>query len=297
MIQKDHAARGVAVMIAAQAVFGLTDALQKWLMDSVPLMLVVWSRFAVFLLFLGPLILRRPAHVTAAPARGLQILRGCAMLGATVFTAAALIRMPLATVTVLGFVGPFIVTALSALILKENVGWRRWTAIAVGFAGMLIVVRPRAGSASVGWPALLVLAATLCWSTGVITTRRIAGRTDASTMLVWQAITGFVLSLPFALATWKTPTALETGWLVVNGCVNLGGQWLIVRALQLAPVATIAPLAYTVLVWATLLGWLVFGALPDGWTLAGAAVIIGSGLYVWWREQVRARAARNAGEG
>ena len=75
LIQKDHAARGVAVMIAAQAVFGLTDALQKWLMDSVPLMLVVWSRFAVFLLFLGPLILRRPAHVTAAPARGLQILR------------------------------------------------------------------------------------------------------------------------------------------------------------------------------------------------------------------------------
>ena len=297
MIQRDHPARGVAIMIASQAVFGMTDALQKWLMDSVPLMIVVWSRFAIFLLFLGPLILRRPAHVTAAPARGLQILRGCAMLGATVFTAAALVRMPLATVTVLAFVGPFIVTALSALILKESVGWRRWTAIAVGFAGMLIVVRPGAAQATVGWAALFVLGGTLCWSTGVIITRRIAGRTDAATMLVWQAITGFALSLPFALATWKTPTLAETAWLAVNGCVNLGGQWLIVRALQMTPVATLAPLTYTVLVWATLLGWLVFGSLPDGWTLVGAAVIIGSGLYVWWREQVLARAARNAGQG
>jgi drug/metabolite transporter (DMT)-like permease len=289
VIDRDHPARGVLMMIAAQAVFGVTDALQKWLMDSVPLMLVVCSRFALFVIFLAPAVLRRPARVAASPGRGLMILRGCAFLGATVLTAAALVRMPLATVTVLAFVGPFVVTALSALVLGEQVGWRRWSAIAVGFAGMLIVVRPGAGAASLGWDALLVLAAALCWSVGIIATRKLAGRADATTMLIWHAAVACALSLPFAIVTWKTPSAIEAGLLLVNGCVNLVGQWLIVRALQLAPVATVAPLTYTVLLWAILLGWLVFGTLPDGWTLAGAGIIIASGLYVWWREQVRAR--------
>jgi drug/metabolite transporter (DMT)-like permease len=292
LTHKDHPARGVAMMIAAQAVFGVTDALQKWLMDSVPLMIVVWSRFALFVLFLAPLVFRSPARVTAAPERGLLVLRGCAFLGATIFVAAALTRMPLATVTVLAFVGPFIVTALSALLLGEKVGWRRWTAIAVGFAGMLIVVRPGAGASSIGWDALLVLGATLCWSVGMIATRRIGGRVDAATMLIWHAAVASLLSMPMAIATWKTPSAAEAGWLLANGVINLAGQWLIVRALQLAPVATVAPVTYTVLVWAILLGWLVFGTLPDGWTLVGAGVIIASGLYVWWREQVRARRAQ-----
>jgi drug/metabolite transporter (DMT)-like permease len=154
---------------------------------------------------------------------------------------------------------------------------------------MLIVVRPGAGAASLGWDALLVLAAALCWSVGMIATRKLAGRADATTMLIWHAAVACALSLPFAIVTWKTPSAIEAGLLLVNGCVNLVGQWLIVRALQLAPVATVAPLTYTVLLWAILLGWLVFGTLPDGWTLAGAGIIIASGLYVWWREQVRAR--------
>jgi drug/metabolite transporter (DMT)-like permease len=292
---KDHPARGVLIMMAAQAIFGVTDALQKLLMETVPMMLVVWSRFAVFLIFLGPLILMRPAHVGPSPERTLLIMRGCAFLGATCFMAGALQRLPLATATTLMFVGPFIVTAMSAILLKEFVGWRRWSAIGVGFAGMLIVVRPGAGSDSVGWAALLVLGSTICWSLGVIATRKAGGRTDAFTMLIWQALTGFVFAAPFALITWKDPTFGEIGWLVVNGCLNLLGQWLTVRALQMAPVATVAPLTYTVIIWATILGWFMFGALPDKWTLIGAAVIIASGLYVWWRERVRARMAAAKG--
>jgi drug/metabolite transporter (DMT)-like permease len=272
---RDHPARGVLMMIAAQAVFGLTDALQKWLLDSVPLMIVVWSRFALFVVFLAPAILRRPAHVTAAPERGLLVLRGCAFLAATIFIAASLARMPLATVTVIAFVGPFIVTALSAIVLGEQVGWRRWTAIGVGFAGMLVVIRPGGGDASLGWDALLVLGGTLCWSIGMIATRRIGGRVDATTMLIWHAAVACLLSTPFAVVAWQTPGPAEAALLIVNGCVNLLGQWLVVRALQLAPVATVAPLTYTVLVWAA--------------TLGGAAIIVASGLYVWWREQRRAQ--------
>lgn len=290
MATRDLPARGVAMMIAAQAVFGLTDALQKFLMDSVPVMLVVWSRYCVFALIFLPLVLRQPAHLTVVADRGLLLLRGCALLGATCFMAWALARLPLATATTLMFVGPFIVTAMSALVLKEQVGWRRWSAIAVGFLGMLIVVRPGADSASVGWAALLVVGSTFCWSMGVIVTRRIAGRTDAMTMLVWQTLVGLVGAAPFAWGAWVTPDARAVLLLLANGGLNLAGQWLTIRALHFAPVATLAPLTYTLIVWATLLGWTVFGTLPDGWTLAGAVVIIASGLYVWWRERVRARA-------
>ncbi|MBL8698342.1 MAG: DMT family transporter [Alphaproteobacteria bacterium] len=292
MNPSDHPARGILIMMAAQAIFGVTDALQKLLMETVPLMIVVWSRFAIFLVILGPLVVLRPAHLAPSPERRLLILRGCAFLGATCFMAGALARLPLATATTLMFVGPFIVTAMSALLLKEQVGWRRWSAIGVGFAGMLIVVRP-GGADSVGWPALLVLGSTVCWSLGIIATRRVGGRADAITMVVWQALTGFVLSAPFAYLTWKTPDMRDAGLLLLNGSLNLFGQWLTVRALQLAPVSAVAPLTYTVIVWATILGWSMFGALPDAWTLAGAAVIIASGLYVWWRERQRA-ATRNA---
>lgn len=299
MNPSDQAARGILIMMAAQAIFGVTDAIQKLALETVPLMIVVWSRFVLFVIFLGPLVVMRPAHLAPTPERTLLILRGCAFLGATCFMGAALARLPLATATTLMFVGPFIVTAMSAVLLKEQVGWRRWSAIAVGFAGMLIVVRP-GGADSVGWPALLVLGSTICWSLGIIVTRRVGGRADAITMVIWQAITGVAISTPFALVAWHTPDLRESGLLLLNGCLNLLGQWLTVRALQLAPVSAVAPLTYTVIVWATILGWLLFAALPDLWTLAGAAVIIASGLYVWWRERVRASQSsgpRNAGKG
>lgn len=278
-------------MMGAQAIFGITDAIQKLAMETVPEMIVVWSRFALFAAFFLPVVAMRPAHLASTPERRLLVLRGCCFLGATCFMAGALARLPLATATTLMFVGPFIVTAMSALILREGVGWRRWSAIGVGFLGMLVVVRPGAGGDAVGWPALLVLGSTVCWSLGVIATRVVGARSEATTMLVWQTITGFALSAPFALLTWRTPDAREAGLLLLNGCLNLVGQWMVVRALQLAPVSAVAPLTYTVIVWATLLGWSMFGTLPDRWTLAGAAIIILSGLYVWWRERARARAA------
>jgi len=278
-------------MMGAQAIFGITDAIQKLAMETVPEMIVVWSRFALFAAFFLPVVAMRPAHLASTPERRLLVLRGCCFLGATCFMAGALARLPLATATTLMFVGPFIVTAMSALILREGVGWRRWSAIGVGFLGMLVVVRPGAGGDAVGWPALLVLGSTVCWSLGVIATRVVGARSEATTMLVWQTITGFALSAPFALLTWRTPDAREAGLLLLNGCLNLVGQWMVVRALQLAPVSAVAPLTYTVIVWATLLGWSMFGTLPDRWTLAGAAIIILSGLYVWWRERARERAA------
>ena len=291
----DHPALGVAIMILAQAIFAVTDAIAKLLMETQPVMSVVWTRFAVFIVFLGPLMLRAPAHLRRTPERPLIVLRALVTLGATFFMSMALARLPLATALTLMFIGPFIVTALSALVLKEPVGWRRWSAIAVGFGGMLLIVRPGVGG--VGWAALFVLGSTLCWSIGVIATRKLGGRIDVVTMLVWQALIGVIATAPFAYATWVAPTRLEYALMFVNGILNLSAQWLTVRALQLAPASTVAPLTYTLIIWATGLGWLLFDTLPDRWTLAGGAVIVASGLYVWWRERVRRAEALAAAQG
>lgn len=290
--QDDNTARGIAIMVAAQAIFAITDALQKLVMETTPLMTVVWSRFAVFMILLAPVMLRTPAHLQRSSERRILVLRACMLLGATLFMAAALKRLPLATAIALMFVGPFIVTALSVPMLGEHVGWRRWIAIAVGFGGMLIVVRP--GMAGIDFAALFVLGSTICWSFGVIVTRRVGGRIEAMTILVWQAIVGFIITTPLAYVDWTPIGGRDTALLVLNGVLNLIAQFMTVRALQMAPASAVAPVSYTLIVWATLLGWLFFSTLPDRWTLAGAAVIIASGLYVWWRERVRA-AARTTG--
>lgn len=285
MRQADDTARGIAIVVAAQAIFAVTDALQKLVMETAPIMTVVWSRFVVFIVLLAPFMLRHPAHLQRSSERRVLVLRSCLLLGATLFMAVALNRLPLATATALMFVSPFIVTVLAIPLLGESVGWRRWMGIAIGFGGMLVIVRPGAGA--VGWDALFVLGSTLCWSFGVIVTRQLGGRIDAMTILIWQAVVGFVVCAPLAYASWTPLGMRDTGLLILNGALNLVAQFMTIRALQMAPASAIAPVNYTLIVWASVLGWLFFGTLPDRWTLIGAAVIIASGLYVWHRERVR----------
>lgn len=288
----DDTARGIAIAVVAQFLFAITDALQKLVMETTPIMTVVWSRFVVFMVLLAPVMIRHPAHLQRASDRRILVLRSCLLLGATLFMAVALNRLPLATATALMFVSPFFVAVLAIPLLGETVGWRRWMAIGIGFGGMLLIVRPGAGA--VGWDALFVLGSTLCWSFGVIVTRQLGGRVEAMTILIWQAITGFAICAPLAYATWRPLSGRDAVLLAINGGLNLIAQFMTIRALQLAPASAIAPVNYTLIVWASGLGWLFFATLPDGWTVAGAAVIIASGLYVWHRERVRA-AARTSG--
>jgi drug/metabolite transporter (DMT)-like permease len=282
----DNPARAIAIMIAAQAIFAVTDAIQKLVMETTPLMTVVWTRFVIFLVLLTPLVIRQPAHLARTPERPLVLLRAMLLLGSMMFMAGGLLHLPLATATALVFIGPFIVTVLAVVLLREQVGWRRWLAIAIGFAGMLMIVRP--GSGEVGWAALFILGSTTCWSAGIIVTRQLGTRVAASTYLVWQAVSGVILTAPLAYAMWQPVGARDALLLLLTGVLNLAAQFLTVRALQQAPASVLAPLSYTLMVWATLLGWQLFDHLPDAWTLAGTAVIILSGLYVWHRERIRA---------
>jgi drug/metabolite transporter (DMT)-like permease len=192
--------------------------------------------------------------------------------------------MPLGDAVALGMTAPLFVVALSVVLLGEVVGWRRWTAVMVGFGGMLIIVRP--GTPEFQPASILLLAAAVTGALGLVLTRRMSDE-DWLTLLTWAAVVGLIGSTPLAIAVWRTPTLAEALLLTVNGATNLVAQFLAVRALFHAPASALAPIQYTHVVWAIAISVLVFGVWPDAWTFAGTAIIVTSGLYVWWRERVR----------
>jgi drug/metabolite transporter (DMT)-like permease len=200
--------------------------------------------------------------------------------------------MTMAQATTISFLSPLLVTILSIPLLGEIVGIRRWAAVGAGLLGMLVVVRPGLGSFQSA--ALFGLASAVAWALALIITRRIAG-TDApqTTMLISAAVGSGVLSvlLPFE-STW--PTLWQLALSLLMGLVASAGQWLVILAHRIAPASTLAPLFYGQLIWATLGGLLVFGNLPDAWTIVGATIIILSGLYTAQRERVRRREAAQA---
>jgi len=200
--------------------------------------------------------------------------------------------MPLAEATAINFVSPAFITVLSVIFLAEKVGWRRWSAIAVGLVGVLIVVRP--GSGVFQAAALLPLLTAAFWAGAVIATRKMAGAggDPPETTLIWSAGVGFLLFtvlLPFG---WQTPDAGQVGFGMLVGLVSSIPHALVVLAYRAAPASVLAPFSYVQLVTSSLVGFIGFGAVPDSWTFAGGAVIAAAGLYTAHRERVRAREAR-----
>ena len=184
-------------------------------------------------------------------------------------------------------------TVLSILFLKEKVGPRRWAAIFVGFLGVLVIIRPGAVAFDVAM--LLPMAASFCWACALIITRAMKGREGALAILVWSTGFGLVVIAPLGLAVWR-PLDLDAVLLVgLLAVCHLVAQMLVIRAFAYGAASLVAPFAYMALVWATLIGYLAFDALPDGPTLAGAVVLASAGVYVWHRE--RRQAAAESAEG
>lgn len=283
----DHL-RGVLAMLAAVATFSLMDASMKTLAQDYPPMQVAAMRGIASL----PLVLawalidggiarllrvRWPLHL----ARGiLSVL----MLAAFVY---GVRQIPLGEAYSLFFVAPLLITALAGPILGERVGWRRWAAIAVGLCGTVIVLRPTGqGMFSPGGIAILVAAA--CYALSAIAVR-VLGRTDSTqSMVVWMLAMLSVFSLALALPEWRPVDPAHWKPLVVLGLAGAIGQYAITEAFRRAPASLIAPLEYTALVWGLGLDWFLWRALPDRWTLVGAAVIIACGLYLLAHERVHA---------
>ncbi len=271
-------------MLAAQVLLmPVNDAVAKHLVASLAVGQLAWARFFFNFLLLAPVALWRHRRRALAPARpGLQLLRGVLILASNLLFIAGLRFVPLADAIAIVFVAPLAVATFSPLVLGERVGPAGWAAVAAGFLGALVIIRP--GFAGASPAALLPLGAGLSFAAYLLVTRKLAG---VSPPLVTQTVTAAVgaalATLLLPLLGWSAPSPSEWGLLVAIGCGSCAGHVLITVAHEHARAATLAPLTYLSLVSATALGYLVFGDLPDAPTWLGAAIVVASGLAVWWR--------------
>lgn len=275
---------GIALMCAAVTCFALLDTTAKYLSLSMGTLQIVWARYTGAFLF--PFMVSNPwtrPGLTRTTRPVLQIGRSMLLLGSTLCNFAALRYLQLDEVVALVFSTPFFVAALSGPMLGEWVRWRRWTAIAVGFVGVIVIARPGAGSFQPA--ALLSLSAAGFYALYSITTRILA-RTDANdTTLFYSNLVGALALLPVVPFVWTTPTdPLVIALMVATGAVGSAGHYFLIAAHRLAPAAVLSPFIYTEIVLVIALGFLVFGDVPNRWTLTGAAIVVASGLYILHRE-------------
>lgn len=272
-------------MLATMFCFILLDAVMKHLLESYSLVQVTWGRFffatLVAVAACGPRI--GTLVVTRAP--GLQLSRSLLLMTTTGVFNAGIRTTPLATATTIMFMSPILVTLLSMPLLGEKVGWRRWAGIVLGFAGAIIVVRPwQEGLGGTGSGMLLLLVAALLNANYQILTRKVR-HDDPLTSLLYTAAAGALVTSAMVPWFWVWPTAFDWLLLVLTGVAGGIGHLCLIRAFRQAPASVVAPFTYSSLVWAALFGFAIWGDWPDLWTWSGAAVIIGSGLYIFHRER------------
>ena len=196
--------------------------------------------------------------------------------------------MPLADAITFYLAGPIYVVALSAMLLGERVGWRRWTAVLVGFCGVVIALRPSAASFTL--PALIALGGSVFYALLMITTRMVK-ETDDTVLMTTSSSARFAFGAVMAPFGWKTPTAFDLIFLSGFGIVSIAALFCINRSLKLAPASVVVPYQYSLILWSVLLGWWMFGDVPDASMIIGGTIIVAAGLYIFWREQVAAREA------
>jgi drug/metabolite transporter (DMT)-like permease len=286
----DNFLRGGVLMLAACVMFSLSDTTAKYVTEGVPAVELATIRYAVFVAMASVPLLRHPRRSVRSRRPGLQILRGIGVVGSAVAFILSLGALPIAEATAINFITPLMITVLAIPILGETVRLQGWVAVVVGFLGMLVVVRPGVGGLHPA--ALYVVLSSLCWCVAMLVTRRLVNVDRSSVTLLWTACTGFVLLLcavPFFLA----PLSLrQAGLCLLVGVVASTGQWLAVLAYRHARATVLAPLTYSQLIWSSVLGYLVFGNIPDRWMLVGAVIIAASGIYVVHLERVRVAALR-----
>jgi drug/metabolite transporter (DMT)-like permease len=282
----DRPFKGIALILASTVFLGLSDVTAKYLSASLPPIEITWIRFLVFAVIMMPaMISGSPLYALKTDRRKLHFVRGATVLGSSLFFITGLKFLPIAEASATGFVAPLFVTALSIVFLNEVVGLRRWIATGVGLLGVIIILRP--GTSAFHAAAFFPLISALCWACTLIMTRMLSGTERAITTMTYSSIAGVcILSLlvPFV---WVTPTWQAVAFGVFIGIASTAGQWIVVMAFRYADASVLAPFSYTQLVWVSVLGFFVFGEVPDVWTVTGAAFIVASGLYTAHRERVR----------
>lgn len=281
---------GIGLVLAAYLSFVCLDSSAKWLgLAGLPAIQIIFVRYAVHF------------GMTAAvnlPTKGLsllhsrnfklEILRAIALVGSTACNFTAVRYLPLTVTGAIAFTTPLIICVLSVVLLKEQVGWRRWTAIAVGFVGVLIIVRP--GSEVFNPATLLSLGGATFYGTYALLTRKLAGVDSAGTQQFYGTALPTVALAPFAFANWMWPTT-TVDWTILAaiGVIGFIGHQFLTVAHRFAPASTLAPFAYVQILFFTASSWIVFNQPPDVWLYLGAPIVIASGLYIWLRERALAK--------
>ena len=285
----DAPLRGILMMCFAVLCFATMNTFVKEVRGDLPVVEIIWGRYFFHFALILVLFPRRIPTLLNSQDKGLQIARSILVLMATACMFVALGFMPLADAVAITFAGPLLIVAMSALFLRETVGPRRWAAVIVGFIGVLVIIRPGAGVFQ--WAALLPVAVAFFYALYQILTRHLSHRSDPLSMLFYTALVGAVAMSFIVPFDWQTPTAAQ--WLMLAAAGFLGGlgHYAIIKAYERSETALVAPFAYTEIIWATSLGFFIFGDFPDLFTFVGTAIIVASGVYVLHRE----RQARLAG--
>ena len=273
---------GIGLMLLSVFMFSFGDALGKFMVATYSVGQLLWLRACAALLVLSPMVWRQRAAFTRLQRPWLQLLR---VVLSTLEVAAfflATVYLPLADVITFYLACPIFVTALSAIVLHEQVGWRRWSAVLIGFCGVLIALRP--SSHTVSWPAVIALGGSLSFAVLMLITRSLRATPDivlASTQFAGTFLLGALLS-PIG---WVTPGLGSVGLFAAAGCISVSALLCVNRSLKLAPASVVVPYQYSMIVWAVMFGYAVFGDVPSPATIVGAAIIIGAGFYIFLRER------------
>ena len=290
--QQDQVARGISLLVLSTLLFATQDAITKHLTASMPVAQLMFVRYCFFALFALIYASRKYRLRTAFQSRrpGLQLLRSLLIAGEMALFAFSLRYLGIAEMHAIFACFPLMITALSVPMLGETVGWRRWIAVSIGFAGTVIIIQPGSGVFSVY--ALIALGCALMFAFYNIVTRKVSREDSFETSLLYFGCTGFAataLAVPFF---WRTPGLDESVWLLAISIISIFSHLLLIKSLQLAPAVILQPFNYFILIWAMAIGYLFYGEILDFVTLAGASLVVGSGVYVARREYRVAKAER-----
>jgi drug/metabolite transporter (DMT)-like permease len=283
--QRRQRLTGIALMCGAVALFACLDTTAKYLNTQMDPMQITWARYTSALVL--TLIVSNPLTHTGllrTKRLNLQITRSVLLAASSALNFVALRWLQLDEALSIVFTFPFIVAIASGPMLGEWIGWRRWSAICVGFGGVLLITRP--GFGGMHPAALISFAATVCYGLYAVITR-IVSRVDSNqTSLFYANFVGALVMLPVIPFVWTTPENWAIALMLVGtGVLGSAGHFLLISGHRIAPAAVLSPFVYTQLIWVVILGYLVFDHVPNGWTMAGATIVICSGLYLLYRER------------
>ena len=275
--------QGILWMALGVFLIGLWEMVSKLLVADYSALQIMGVRVVIHFLIIAAFLNVRLPRAMKTPRLGLQLTRAALSFAAGLLITLGLRYLPLADSTAIIFLEPILVVALAGPVLAERIGWRRWMGVLGGFAGALLIARP--GSGVFGWAALFPIAGAFCYASFQLASRSLGkSESDASNMFYASSMgpVAAILILPFI---WE-PIALGDLWhFAVIGVLSAAILYCFIRAFAQAPASTLSPFIYTLMIWATVFGFVVFGDLPDLWTLAGATVIVTAGLYIWHRER------------